>query len=227
MSLFSQLAILILIGGVTAILLRSNRDLERVCEEGEHFVDEWSLHLARKAEMEIEKEAEKESRREAAIKNEEMTGPGFPSRMGDARPGSEPWRTKTGRPEPGRPEPWRPEPGISETFLEPGTLLPLIQVLDGDDKPVRQVVVDRVPFLIGRDPGCHLVIADLCVARQHCRIVQEGAKFFLLDNGTRNRLSTNIGVVDRIQLIDDCRIRIGETTLCVRFMHEKRTAYPL
>ena len=212
MSLFSQLAILILIGGVTAILLRSNRDLERVCEEGEHFVDEWALHLARKAEMEIEMEAKKKSRFEAAKKHEEMTGPGFPSEMRAARP---------------VPESWRPEPGISETYPEPGTVLPFIQVFDGDDRPVRQVVVDRIPFLIGRDPGCQLVIADLCVARQHCRIVQEGEKFFLLDNGTRNRLSTNIGVVDRIELIDDCRIRIGETTLCVRFMHERRTAYPL
>lgn len=51
MSFFSQIGIVLLIAGITIILLRTNRDLERACEEGEHFVDEWAMLLEKERRL--------------------------------------------------------------------------------------------------------------------------------------------------------------------------------
>lgn len=208
MSLFSQLAILILIAGVSAILFRSNRDLERVCEEGEQFVDEWSLHLARKAELEMELEAERKRRIEDEKKHEEMPQRRRETEMGFS--GDEAGRRSIE-------DTSRGGKGVEGSFL------PLIQVLDGDERPIGQVCVNRTPFWIGRDPSCDLRIADLCVARRHCSIVQEGQRFILLDHGTRNQLFAQGRVLDHVELTDGCRVRIGETILSVALKESGRS----
>lgn len=56
MSILSQIGILILIGCIIFILIRSNKSLEKASEEGEHFVDEWALRQQKKEERKLEKE---------------------------------------------------------------------------------------------------------------------------------------------------------------------------
>ena len=59
MSILSQIGVVVLIAFIILILIRSNKTLEEVSKEGEHFVDEWDLRQQRKAERLIEKEQKK------------------------------------------------------------------------------------------------------------------------------------------------------------------------
>lgn len=64
MSILSQIGILILIGCIIFILVRSNKTLEKAAEEGEHFVDEWALRQQKKEERLLEKEEREQERKE-------------------------------------------------------------------------------------------------------------------------------------------------------------------
>ena len=71
MSILSQIGILILIGCIIFILIRSNKSLEKASEEGEHFVDEWALRQQKKEERKLEKE---ERRLEKTRRKQQKTG---------------------------------------------------------------------------------------------------------------------------------------------------------
>jgi pSer/pThr/pTyr-binding forkhead associated (FHA) protein len=74
----------------------------------------------------------------------------------------------------------------------------------------KEIVIARQPTVIGRDPGCDLVLASPKVSRQHCRIDTEGDAIILLDDGSRNGTFVNgQKVTDRTVLSAGDQIVIG------------------
>jgi serine phosphatase RsbU (regulator of sigma subunit) len=51
--------------------------------------------------------------------------------------------------------------------------------------------IDEGNFVIGRDPGCSVVLEDGAVSRKHCRIVRDGSRYYLEDMRSRNRTFLN------------------------------------
>ena len=64
MSILSQIGIVVLIGCIIFILIRSNKTLKEASEEGEHFVDEWALRQQKKEERALEKEERRQEKAE-------------------------------------------------------------------------------------------------------------------------------------------------------------------
>ena len=64
MSILSQIGIVVLIGCIIIILIRSNKTLKEASEEGEHFVDEWALRQQKKEEQALEKEERRQEKEE-------------------------------------------------------------------------------------------------------------------------------------------------------------------
>lgn len=221
MSFFSQIGIVLLIAGITIILLRTNRDLERACEEGEHFVDEWAMLLEKRAETKgTEAGRVSEEKRFKGRISEERSFEGraseersFRERASEERR----WREEEPleRQEEGSPEFGFVPEGARHDY-DPA-LLPLLQMVDEEGHLLGKVRVNRLPFVIGRDPSCDLRLRDLCVARRHCRIVAMDGKLVLEDLGTRNRLAADGRETDRVLLVPGCQVRIGETTFSVMY----------
>ena len=45
---------------------------------------------------------------------------------------------------------------------------------------------DQGPVVLGRQPGCDLILEYPVISRMHCQILEEGGNFFLVDLGSRN-----------------------------------------
>ncbi len=197
MSFFSQIGILLLISGISIVLLRTNRDLEKACREGEHFVDEWAMMLEKKTGYEDSSGAGiQESIPEESVHREEAAE----GRSGELSPEeTSDLRVKE-----------------DKADYDPA-FLPYLQMLDEEGHPLGKVRVARLPFVIGRDPSCDLRLSDLCVARRHCRITAREGKLFLEDLGTRNRMMADGRETDRVLLREGLRLQIGETGMAVFF----------
>lgn len=94
----------------------------------------------------------------------------------------------------------------AETPSEESPSLASLVSSDGKTFPIK-----KKSFWLGRDPSCDLVVeaSAVIVSRRHARIIQQGSKFFLIDNNSfngtflnGNRVSTLLEVKngDEIQL---------------------------
>ncbi len=72
-----------------------------------------------------------------------------------------------------------------------------------------QIVVQSVPFRIGRQPDSDLLIRDSRASRNHARIVVEDGDYFLEDSGSRHGTLVNGARVARQKLNDADRIEFG------------------
>ena len=71
--------------------------------------------------------------------------------------------------------------------------------------------------VIGRDPSiCDLVLSDPTVSRQHAKIRLEGKHFYIYDLGSTSGTKVNGRKTQRSQLMDNDRVRLGNTTLIVK-----------
>jgi serine phosphatase RsbU (regulator of sigma subunit)/pSer/pThr/pTyr-binding forkhead associated (FHA) protein len=68
------------------------------------------------------------------------------------------------------------------------------------DPPGTRRPLEGETFLIGRDPGCSIVLEDGKVSRRHCRIVRMDGQYFLEDLSSRNKT-----YLDRQDLIPEVR----------------------
>lgn len=222
MSILSQIGILILIGCIIFILIRSNKSLEKASEEGEHFVDEWALRQQKKEERKLEKEErrlEKTRRKqqktdsrnrqsEELYEEEDDTWDDVSDdreiwnreeeddARGDASDDRGAWNRDAGR-----------EKIISmHDYVNPG--ITLVQ-LDEAHRPTARVRVTKLPFTIGRSTENMLVLDDLCVARKHCRIVEKDGAYILEDVGTANKIFAGGAVTDHMILSDQLTFYIG------------------
>ena len=73
----------------------------------------------------------------------------------------------------------------------------------------KRVPVDPIPFLIGRQPGNHLILRDSRVSRTHARIVVENGGYVLEDTGSRHGTFVNGKRVKRKALENTDRVEFG------------------
>lgn len=184
MSILSQIGVLILIGCIIFILIRSNKTLEKASEEGEHFVDEWALRQQKKEERRLEKKLLCETQEECLKEEnkEELTQTEQQEYTDNKKIIS------------------------MDHYKNPGIIL--VQ-LDETHRPVERVRVTKLPFTIGRSEENMLVLDDLCVARKHCRIVDKDGSFVLEDVGTANKIFAGGTITDHVVLNDQLTFYIG------------------
>jgi pSer/pThr/pTyr-binding forkhead associated (FHA) protein len=77
--------------------------------------------------------------------------------------------------------------------------------------------VKPLPFLVGRDPGCHLRPASHRISDRHCAIQQRDGKAFLRDLGSTGGTFVNDQPVQgEVELHHGDRLRIGPLLFAVR-----------
>jgi predicted component of type VI protein secretion system len=69
----------------------------------------------------------------------------------------------------------------------------------------KEIPVTRSPFLIGRDPECHLRPASQMISRRHCALVIRNERMFLRDFG-----STNGTIVNGERVVDEQELHHGD-----------------
>jgi pSer/pThr/pTyr-binding forkhead associated (FHA) protein len=73
------------------------------------------------------------------------------------------------------------------------------------------------PFLIGRDPQCHLRPASPAISKRHCALMVQGGKVFVCDLGSTNGTFLNgrqIGGEIELRHLD--RLQVGPLSFLVR-----------
>ena len=81
--------------------------------------------------------------------------------------------------------------------------------LDANHRVMARYRVNQIPFTIGRSSNNDLVLDDLCVARNHCCIIERDGRYILEYVGTMNKLYVNGMVTSQVPLSDGLRIYIG------------------
>jgi predicted component of type VI protein secretion system len=80
----------------------------------------------------------------------------------------------------------------------------------------KKIPVNRTPFLIGRDPKCHLRPSSPMVSSQHCSIQVKQRKLYVSDLGSTNGTFLNEVRVDKeVEIQHADRLRIGPLMLAV------------
>lgn len=222
MSFLSQMGVIILIIFIIIVLIRANKTLDEVYEEGEHFVDEWDLRQQKKEARALERQNRKQEKKTELLKAGQ--GAEEESREACRRKEESDWEGESGIEQQ---EIWETKSGTETddvTEMPHENIIPMNQykntgiilVESGDgNMPSKRISVNQIPFVIGRDRGCNLVLDDLCVARNHCRIVEENGLYILEDAGTKNKLFVNGLVTDRAMLSDGLRFFIGNVEFVV------------
>lgn len=296
MSILSQIGIVVLIGCIIFILIRSNKTLKEASEEGEQFVDEWALRQQKKEERALEKEerrqekeerlrdkkerkknkkellyddeeeweedrwnrqdnwnrendwdADNDSDQEDAWNREDDWNQENDWNRQDDRNQENDWNRQDDRNRENdwnRQDDWNREESwnaADENRCEDGrhrdggmrgemqhsgrrsttsrekiismdqyknTGITLVQ-LDEGHRPAARVRVTKLPFTIGRSEENMLVLDDLCVARKHCRIVEQNGTFILEDVGTANKIFAGGAITDHVVLADQSTFYIG------------------
>jgi cytochrome P450/NADPH-cytochrome P450 reductase len=64
-------------------------------------------------------------------------------------------------------------------------------------------------YLVGRDPGCDIVVTDARVSWHHAVLTSDVGRWVLADNGSTNGTYAEGQRVDRIEIAGECRVRLG------------------
>src|SRR5579862_4327024 len=64
-------------------------------------------------------------------------------------------------------------------------------------------------YVVGRDPGCDIVIADGRLSGRHALLLMEGGHWVLADNGSTNGIYANDRRVSRVEIDGPCLVRLG------------------
>ena len=87
------------------------------------------------------------------------------------------------------------------------------------------VPLPSAPLVLGRDPGCDLVLPSQFVSRRHCEIRPHGKGYELVDIGARNRVTINGVELDhRRGLTSGDIIQLGDVS--VEFWDGRKDANP-
>ena len=84
---------------------------------------------------------------------------------------------------------------------------PELAFVSGSDQ--RKIVVDHVPFTVGRKPDKDLAITDTRVSRDHAVIEREGSDFLVVDVGSAGGTFVNGEKVNRRKLKPNDRVEFG------------------
>src|SRR5262245_11483685 len=77
-----------------------------------------------------------------------------------------------------------------------------LRVREGDDERIVSLPNDRV--VLGRQPGCEIVLSDPGISREHAELTRSGSTWWIADLGSRNGTFLNDAPIDRE------RLRIGD-----------------
>jgi hypothetical protein len=126
------------------------------------------------------------------------------SRLAGVRAAS-PAASSSGRGDPTlvfRPE---PHPAVRATLVvrEPGGRSRTVPMVDG-------------PLIVGRDPGCGLVLEDKRVSRQHARIASRGGFLVLVDLGSTNGTYLRDERIAEVALGPGDIVTLGDSTIEVQ-----------
>jgi hypothetical protein len=125
--------------------------------------------------------------------------PRIPMPQGVVMPGSQP-------PVPAMPA--APPPGL----LPNGRPIPALMIMSGPRAGQRQFL--RNGFLIGKQPGCDLLIEDGYTSSQHAQIAMDGGgNCQIFDRGSTNGTFVNGSRITQVALQHGAQIRIGSTEL--------------
>jgi pSer/pThr/pTyr-binding forkhead associated (FHA) protein len=73
------------------------------------------------------------------------------------------------------------------------------------------------PFLIGRDPHCHLRPASPVISKRHCALTMKGGKAFVSDfNSTNGTFVNSVQVQGEVELHDEDQLKLGPLAFKVR-----------
>jgi pSer/pThr/pTyr-binding forkhead associated (FHA) protein len=108
--------------------------------------------------------------------------------------------------------------------------LSLVVLNEGSSKE-KAIPITRVPFVIGRDPKCHLRPGSPIVSHRHCAIEIRNDQVVLVDFGSTNGTFVNDQRVDKeLELQDHDRLKVGPILFEVRFAKtpsvDQRTPLP-
>ena len=91
-----------------------------------------------------------------------------------------------------------------------------LKVVQGPDRGLAAAFSGE-EMLIGRRPGCHLVLSDPNVSRQHAVIERRQEVYWLIDLGSTNGTYVNGQRIQRQALRPGDRIRVGDSELEVEW----------
>ena len=97
--------------------------------------------------------------------------------------------------------------GTSEAFSPPEAAS--LEVLAPNGQRTR-VPLTPLPFVIGRQPDCHLILRDIRVSRHHARIVAEAGSYVIEDSSSRHGTFVNGKRVTRHELRNSDKIEFCE-----------------
>jgi hypothetical protein len=80
--------------------------------------------------------------------------------------------------------------------------------------------IDRDRVLVGRDPGCDVVIDDKSVSRRHAALERRGSGFAVVDQGSANGSFVNGEQVSEAALYDGQELRLGMVPFRVQIESE-------
>jgi sigma-B regulation protein RsbU (phosphoserine phosphatase) len=86
-------------------------------------------------------------------------------------------------------------------------VFPALVFVQGSEQ--KNIVLNRIPFSVGRKVDKDLVIADPRVSRDHAQIMQEGQDFFLVDLGSKHGTFVNGERIQRQKLERGDRLEFG------------------
>src|SRR5262249_42691283 len=79
------------------------------------------------------------------------------------------------------------------------------------------IPISRSPFLIGRDPECHLRPASAIVSKRHCSLIMRDNKVFAQDLGSTNGTLLNDRLFKgKIEVLDGDRLKTGALVFTIR-----------
>lgn len=84
---------------------------------------------------------------------------------------------------------------------------PKLTFVNGTEQ--REIIIDHLPYTIGRQTDRDLVIADARVSRDHARIEAQGIEYVIVDVGSKLGVFVNGEKVDRRKLRGDDRVEFG------------------
>ena len=95
----------------------------------------------------------------------------------------------------------------SQSHSSTSGVFPALVFVQGSEQ--KNIVLNRTPFTVGRKVDKDLVIADPRVSRDHAQIMQEGAEFFLVDQGSKHGTFVNGERIQRQKLERGDRLEFG------------------
>jgi pSer/pThr/pTyr-binding forkhead associated (FHA) protein len=81
----------------------------------------------------------------------------------------------------------------------------------------KTIPVTRSPFVIGRDPQCHLRPGSAIVSKRHCALAVQKDKVFVRDfDSTNGTFLNNREIKGEIEVLDGDQLKIGSLVFAVR-----------